>query len=44
MEGLQINEKEFKTSINSFDLVNFIKVASNNLGQEEETADFVSVD
>ena len=44
MEGLQINEKEFKTIINRFDLVNFIKVASNNLGWEEETADFVSVD
>lgn len=42
MERLQINEKEFKTSINSFDLVNFIKVASNNLGWKEETADFIS--
>ena len=42
MERLQINEKEFKTSINRFDLVNFIKVASNNLGWKEETADFIS--
>ncbi len=32
MERLQMNKKEFKTSINSFDLVNFIKVASKNLG------------
>lgn len=42
MEKLQMNKKEFTTSINSFDLVNFIKVASKNLGWGEETADFIS--
>lgn len=37
-----MNKKEFKTDINSFDLVNFIKVASKNLGWVEETTDFIS--
>ena len=37
-----MNKKEFKASINSFDLVNFIKVASKNLGWGEETTDFIS--
>ena len=42
MERLQMNKKEFNTSINSFDLANFIKVASKNLGWGEETTDFIS--
>ena len=37
-----MNKKEFNTSINSFDLANFIKVASKNLGQGEEKTVFIS--